>query len=121
MRVTDEMAKEFQAISVSVRDVGGQPATATEYNRQRLQAWVDKYDLEPRETDAEPDADDDAAVELHKILGSPMLTHQRIVETALMRCSGFAEVYRDDAVSMAASILGVMALLEDLGVLKVKA
>ena len=120
MQVTDEMAKEFQAISVSVRDVGGQPATATEYNRQRLQAWVDKFGLEPREADAEPDADDDAAVELHKILGSPMFTHQRIVEAALDQCFVFAEVYDDDAKALSSAICGMRALLAGLGVLAVK-
>ena len=120
MQVTDEMAKEFQAISVSVRDVGGQPATATEYNRQRLQAWVDKYDLEPREADAEPDADHDAAAELHKILESPMFTHQRIVEATLDQCFVFAELYDDDAKALSSAICGMRALLAGLGVLAVK-
>ena len=119
MRVTDEMAAVFGRISEAM-NIGSEDSI-TDWNRRRLQAWVDLYGLELRQADAEPDVDDDAASELHKILESPMLTHQRIVETALMRCSGFAEVYRDDAVSMAASILGVSALLEDLGVLKVKA
>ena len=118
MQVTDEMAAEFRRITEAM-DTSNEESFA-EWSRRRLQAWADKFGLEPREADAEPDADHDAAAELHKILESPMLTHQRIVEAALDQCFVFAELYDDDAKALSSSILGIRALLADLGVLKVK-
>jgi len=119
VRVTDEMAAVFGRISEAM-NIGSEDSI-TDWNRQRLQAWVDLYGLELRQADAEPDADHDAAAELHKILESPMFTHQRIVEAALDQCFVFAELYDDDAKALSSSILGIRALLADLGVLKVKA
>ena len=118
MRVTDEMAAVFGRISEAM-NIGSEDSI-TDWNRRRLQAWVDLYGLELRQADAEPDADDEAAVELHKILESPMLTHQRIVEAALERCFRIAKEC-DEVLAMSESILAIRALLEDLGVLKVKA
>ena len=120
MQVTDEMAAEFRRITEAM-DTSNEESFA-EWSRRRLQAWADKFGLEPRETDAEPDVEDDAAAgELHKILESPMFTHQRIVEATLDQCFVFAELYDDDAKALSSSILAIRALLEDLGVLKVKA
>ena len=66
MRVTDEMAAVFGRISEAM-NIGSEDSI-TDWNRRRLQAWVDLYGLELRQADAEPDADDEASAELHKIL-----------------------------------------------------
>ena len=118
MQVTEEMAAEFRRITEAM-DTSSEESFA-EWSRRRLQVWVDGYGLEPREADAEPDADHDAAAELHKILESPMFTHQRIVEAALERCFRIAKEC-DEVQAMSESILAMRALLEDLGVLTVKA
>ena len=118
VQVTDEMAAEFERIT-NWTPIVSSDGTDT-WDHRRLQAWVDKFGLEPREADAEPDADDEASAELHKTLESPMLTHQRIVEAALERCFRIAKEC-DEVQAMSESILGIRALLADLGVLKVKA